>query len=262
MVLFAVLMLGIAWLMWHKAEPPVIFDENDDAGPSCRRNPEGKLKLTSRCAVVLLGVGLLTGILSGLFGVGGGFVIVPALVFFTGMGIHRAVATSLLVIVMVSISGVASHSLAGEGISWPVTAMFVVGGVGGLFGSVASGEQTLGAPIAENLRSGNHGAGVVYAVSQLRLIENIPEGKCAFGLKLNIYRQSILQKGHVMKLVIVGAVAGGASAAARARRLDEDAQILLVERGEAPSFANCGLPYYVGGVIEDRNKLLVAPETN
>ncbi|MGI9427650.1 MAG: NAD(P)/FAD-dependent oxidoreductase, partial [Bythopirellula sp.] len=63
-----------------------------------------------------------------------------------------------------------------------------------------------------------------------------------------------------MKLVIVGAVAGGASAAARARRLDEDAEIVLFERGEAPSFANCGLPYYVGGVIQDRDDLLVAPK--
>ena len=63
-----------------------------------------------------------------------------------------------------------------------------------------------------------------------------------------------------MKIVIVGAVAGGASAAARARRLSEDAEIILFERGEAPSFANCGLPYYVGGVIESRDKLLIAPE--
>jgi NADPH-dependent 2,4-dienoyl-CoA reductase/sulfur reductase-like enzyme/rhodanese-related sulfurtransferase len=63
-----------------------------------------------------------------------------------------------------------------------------------------------------------------------------------------------------MKIVIVGAVAGGASAAARARRLSEDAEIILFERGEAPSFANCGLPYYVGGVIESRDKLLVAPK--
>lgn len=60
-----------------------------------------------------------------------------------------------------------------------------------------------------------------------------------------------------MRIVIVGAVAGGASAAARARRLDEAAEIILIERGEAPSFANCGLPYYVGGVIESRDKLLV-----
>jgi NADPH-dependent 2,4-dienoyl-CoA reductase/sulfur reductase-like enzyme/rhodanese-related sulfurtransferase len=62
-----------------------------------------------------------------------------------------------------------------------------------------------------------------------------------------------------MKIVIVGGVAGGASAAARARRLSEDAEIVLLERGEQPSFANCGLPYYVGGLIESRDKLLVAP---
>ncbi|WP_428306794.1 FAD-dependent oxidoreductase [Lacipirellula sp.] len=62
-----------------------------------------------------------------------------------------------------------------------------------------------------------------------------------------------------MRIVIIGAVAGGASAAARARRLSEQAEIVLIERGEAPSFANCGLPYYVGGVIEQRDKLLVAP---
>lgn len=60
-----------------------------------------------------------------------------------------------------------------------------------------------------------------------------------------------------MKLIIVGGVAGGASAAARARRLAEDAEIVLLERGPDVSYANCGLPYHVGGVIPDRNKLLV-----
>jgi NADPH-dependent 2,4-dienoyl-CoA reductase/sulfur reductase-like enzyme/rhodanese-related sulfurtransferase len=60
-----------------------------------------------------------------------------------------------------------------------------------------------------------------------------------------------------MKIVIIGGVAGGASAAARARRLSEDAQIVLVERGPDVSFANCGLPYFIGGKIADRNKLLV-----
>ena len=61
-----------------------------------------------------------------------------------------------------------------------------------------------------------------------------------------------------MKLVIVGGVAGGASAAARARRLSEDDRIVLFERGPDLSFANCGLPYYIGGEITDRAKLLVA----
>jgi NADPH-dependent 2,4-dienoyl-CoA reductase/sulfur reductase-like enzyme/rhodanese-related sulfurtransferase len=60
-----------------------------------------------------------------------------------------------------------------------------------------------------------------------------------------------------MKLLIVGGVAGGASAAARARRLSEDADIVLFERGPDVSFANCGLPYYVGGEITEREKLLV-----
>jgi NADPH-dependent 2,4-dienoyl-CoA reductase/sulfur reductase-like enzyme/rhodanese-related sulfurtransferase len=60
-----------------------------------------------------------------------------------------------------------------------------------------------------------------------------------------------------MKLVIVGGVAGGASAAARARRLSEDAQIVLFERGPDVSFANCGLPYHIGGEIAQREKLLV-----
>jgi NADPH-dependent 2,4-dienoyl-CoA reductase/sulfur reductase-like enzyme/rhodanese-related sulfurtransferase len=59
------------------------------------------------------------------------------------------------------------------------------------------------------------------------------------------------------KVLIVGGVAGGASAAARLRRLDERAEIILFERGEHVSFANCGLPYYIGGVIEERDRLLV-----
>jgi len=59
------------------------------------------------------------------------------------------------------------------------------------------------------------------------------------------------------KLLIIGGVAGGATAAARARRLDEHAEIILFERGEYISFANCGLPYYIGQVIEDRNDLFV-----
>ena len=63
-----------------------------------------------------------------------------------------------------------------------------------------------------------------------------------------------------MKVIIVGGVAGGASCAARLRRLDENAEILMVERGPYVSYANCGLPYHVGGVIEKEASLLVANE--
>lgn len=59
------------------------------------------------------------------------------------------------------------------------------------------------------------------------------------------------------KVIIVGGVAGGATAAARLRRISEDVEIILIERGEYISFANCGLPYYVGETIKERGKLLV-----
>jgi NADPH-dependent 2,4-dienoyl-CoA reductase/sulfur reductase-like enzyme/rhodanese-related sulfurtransferase len=59
------------------------------------------------------------------------------------------------------------------------------------------------------------------------------------------------------KIIIVGGVAGGASAAARARRVDESAEIHIFERGPYISFANCGLPYFIGGEIQDRDKLLI-----
>ncbi len=60
-----------------------------------------------------------------------------------------------------------------------------------------------------------------------------------------------------MKLVVIGGVAGGATAAARARRLNEEAEIVIFERGEYISFANCGLPYHIGEVIKEREDLLV-----
>lgn len=139
---FAALMLWVAAMMWRKASrrpeeaavvrAPGATRGPDDAGPACRRDPAGRLRMTSRCAKVMVLAGVATGVLSGLFGVGGGFVVVPALVLFSGMGIHRAVATSLLVIALVSAAGVASKVFAGEALSASVTGLFVVGGIAGL----------------------------------------------------------------------------------------------------------------------------------
>ncbi|MBP7110425.1 MAG: FAD-dependent oxidoreductase [Firmicutes bacterium] len=65
-----------------------------------------------------------------------------------------------------------------------------------------------------------------------------------------------------MKVIIIGGVAGGASAAARLRRLNEEAEIIILERGQHISYANCGLPYHIGGVIEDVSQLLLqTPES-
>jgi NADPH-dependent 2,4-dienoyl-CoA reductase/sulfur reductase-like enzyme len=66
--------------------------------------------------------------------------------------------------------------------------------------------------------------------------------------------------GKPVKVIIVGGVTGGASCAARLHRLDEQAEILMVERGPYVSYANCRLPYHVGGVIEKESSLLVANE--
>lgn len=138
LLLFAGLMVVVAVRLWRQASraapivnPCPLPDERE--GPTCQRDDSGALILSSRCAVLLLVVGVLTGVLSGLFGVGGGFVIVPALVLFSGMPIHRAVGTSLMVIALVSVSGLTSQWWAGRTIPWPVTTLFVVGGIAGLF---------------------------------------------------------------------------------------------------------------------------------
>jgi len=64
------------------------------------------------------------------------------------------------------------------------------------------------------------------------------------------------------KVVIIGGVAGGMSAATRLRRLDNEAEIIVIEKSGFVSYANCGLPYFVGGVIEEENNLLLqTPES-
>lgn len=147
MVLFAVLMLGIAVRMWKKSGhtateipvcPPGDLADNHNVayasdGPSCQRNDSGQLILTSRCARLLLIVGVLSGVLSGMLGVGGGFIIVPSLVLFSGMSMLRAVGTSLMVISLVSVSGVTAQVTSGQQIPWEVTGLFVAGGLTGLF---------------------------------------------------------------------------------------------------------------------------------
>ncbi len=151
LTMFAILMLLLAVRMWFKADQSVVkvicVQDDETEGPTCRRDSEGVLRLSSPCALLLIIVGVLTGVLSGLFGVGGGFVIVPALVLFSGMPIHRAVGTSLLVITFVSISGVASHLWAGRDISWEVTSLFLVGGILGMFGGIWASRYLSGASL-------------------------------------------------------------------------------------------------------------------
>jgi len=147
LVLFGCLMLVIALRMWltsarwtwsrkdrrkaqYGSESPTRAEPAGSA--ACRRDAAGKLALTSRCALRLTLVGLAAGVLTGLFGVGGGFIIVPALVAFSGMNLQRAIGTSLLVITLVSLSGIASHFLAVGTVPWTLTGMFLAGSLAGL----------------------------------------------------------------------------------------------------------------------------------
>ena len=158
--LFAVLMVFVAVRMWGQSsrrpeEARALRASLDpipagERGPACRREPGGRLRLTSRCFAVLIVAGLAAGVLSGLFGVGGGFVIVPALVLVTGMGIHRAVATSLMVIALVSASGVASSLAAGRPVPLALTALFVAGGLVGMELGTLTGRH-LGGPGLQKL---------------------------------------------------------------------------------------------------------------
>ena len=137
LLLFGMLMFVVAWRMWIKTrrvtEGKSDSSMEDCDRATCQRDEDGKLRLTSRCALLLTLVGLATGILSGMFGVGGGFVIVPALVLFSGMKIHQAVATSLLVIFLISVSGVTSFVAAGNEFSWETASLFLIGGFAGMW---------------------------------------------------------------------------------------------------------------------------------
>jgi uncharacterized membrane protein YfcA len=136
LAMFSGLMVLIAVRMWLKADAPTANlpnSDGDNTGPTCRRDPEGRLRLTSQCAMLLGVVGLSTGILTGMFGVGGGFIIVPALVSFACMGMQRAIGTSLLIITLVSLSGTTGYLLSGKELSLSTSGLFTTGSLLGLF---------------------------------------------------------------------------------------------------------------------------------
>jgi uncharacterized membrane protein YfcA len=158
---FAVLMAIVGMRMWlGKAgaaiKPgPCVTRPGGGLGPGCYRR--------------LTAAGFAAGLMSGLFGVGGGFIIVPALLYVTGMSIHRAVATSLLVIFLISISGVAAHVAHGQQFPMPVTALFIGGGLGGMFGGNAL-RTRLPAPVLQRVFAAG-----MWIVAAYMLVRNLPD---------------------------------------------------------------------------------------
>ncbi len=170
LTLFGLLMLVIAARMWRKASDPagrLAIVPGDDHGPACRRDPSGKLRLTSRCTLVLASVGLATGVLSGLFGVGGGLIIVPALVAFSSMGIQRAIGTSMLVMALISVAGTGGYVLSGHTLAMELVGPFVAGGMIGLLGGSWLGRRLAG-PVLERIF-----AATIVLVAAFILLKNL-----------------------------------------------------------------------------------------
>ena len=131
---FALVAVVVGTLMWrasrvHPEQAAAVraLPRRPGSGPICVLAPDGQLRFSAPCALVLALVGLCTGFLSGLLGVGGGFLIVPALVLVTRMGVHRAVATSLLIISVIAVAG-AAPAVWQERIDWSLLAPFACGG--------------------------------------------------------------------------------------------------------------------------------------
>lgn len=123
LALFGVIVSVVSLRMWKTARHPADMT----LGPCAIRR-----RISWRCVSVLSVTGITTGLLSGVFGVGGGFIVVPAVVFATGMDMHRAVATSLMVTSIVSASAFVSMLAHGREIAWPVATMFLAGSLIGM----------------------------------------------------------------------------------------------------------------------------------
>jgi uncharacterized membrane protein YfcA len=141
LIAFALLMVLVALRMWltarrDPAQAVVVRADfvldGDERRAVCRLQPDERLHLTAPCSAALVVAGIGTGVLAGFFGVGGGFVIVPALTFLSQMSIHRAVATSLFVIALVASSAAGSALSAGHQLSWSIAAWFTAGGLLGM----------------------------------------------------------------------------------------------------------------------------------
>lgn len=128
LLLFAALMAIIGLHLWQEAKEMTEVDSRF----ACRRDPDEERRLRGPCVLKLLAAGVLTGVLSGTFGVGGGFLVVPALLLVTAMPIERALASSLVCIFLISTSGFAANLLSVQHLDLRLTALFLAGGAAGM----------------------------------------------------------------------------------------------------------------------------------
>ncbi|PWF39046.1 sulfite exporter TauE/SafE family protein [Massilia glaciei] len=133
-VLFALILLLVAFRTLRQPRRPAPPPAAGGPAPQpCQRGGSGRFVWTSACARALVLSGTVAGLLSGLLGVGGGFVMVPALQRYTDLAMRSVVATSLAVIALVSVTGVAASAASG-GMAWPVALPFAAGALAGMLG--------------------------------------------------------------------------------------------------------------------------------
>lgn len=134
-LLFSIVLLFVAYRTFrHATDQPSGDEAADGRAPPCIRDADsGRFVWTTRCARALALSGTVAGFLSGLLGVGGGFVLVPALQRYTDLAMQSVVASSLAVIALVSVSGVASSAVAGH-LNWAIAIPFCGGALVGMMG--------------------------------------------------------------------------------------------------------------------------------
>ena len=126
---FSILMLAIA--IWSFMKSKIIMKNQPNNNAACHYLPNGKLHLSAKCKSVLFIAGVVTGMLTGLFGVGGGFLIVPALTIAAKIPIRKAISTSLLIIFLISTSGFIAH-LGHIELNWNITLLFLISSISGM----------------------------------------------------------------------------------------------------------------------------------
>lgn len=123
LLLFGALMLAAVWQMWRR----------DGELPESAPHDSCAERFPRSCWIKVSMVGLLAGLLTGFFGVGGGFIIVPALMIVLGFPVRPAVGTSLLIVALISVGGILGHLQAGQ-VNWLLTGLLLLGGVFGMSG--------------------------------------------------------------------------------------------------------------------------------
>ncbi|HEY1042937.1 MAG TPA: sulfite exporter TauE/SafE family protein [Telluria sp.] len=142
-ILFALVLMYVAWKTWRGTRPSQAATAPAPE-PLCRRSPETRRFIWTRPCALALGLsGTVAGLLSGLLGVGGGFVMVPALKRVTDLPMQAVVATSLAVIALVSVSGVAASAVNGT-VDWSIALPFTAGAIAGMLGGRAVSARLAG----------------------------------------------------------------------------------------------------------------------